>query len=347
MTEELFAVRWVGPDEAGGPAVRLLDQTRLPAEERVLDCADLPTLAEAIRMLRVRGAPALGVTGAYGVVLGVLTGHSADAAAELLASQRPTAVNLGWAARRVAAAGGDADRLLAEARRIDDDNARACRAMGRHGADLIEELRGRDGVRVLTHCNTGMLACQGIGSAFGVARTIHEDGALGRLWVDETRPLLQGARLTAYEAAALGMPHAVLVDGAAGALMAGDEVDAITVGADRIAANGDTANKVGTYTLAVLAAHHGIPFLVVAPVSTIDVATPDGGGIEIEQRDADEVRSAVGSALFAPAASPARNPAFDVTPAELITALVTEHGVARPVNADTVSRLLAEATAGA
>ena len=341
MIEELFAVRWVGPHEPGGPAVRVLDQTRLPVEEHVLDCGDLETLGEAIRMLRVRGAPALGVVGAYGVVLGVLTGRRADDAAAFLNSQRPTAVNLGWAARRVAAVGHDVEDLLEEARRIDNENADACRAMGRHGADLIEELRGRDSVRVLTHCNTGMLACQGIGTAFGVARTIHEDGALGQLWVDETRPLLQGARLTAYEAAALGIPHAVLVDGAAGALMAGEEVDAITVGADRIAANGDTANKVGTYTLAVLAARHEVPFLVVAPVSTIDAATSDGAAIEIEQRDADEVRTLAGHAQVTPVNSPARNPAFDVTPAELITAIVTERGVARPVNADTVGKLIA------
>ena len=341
MIDELFAVRWVGADEEGGPAVRLLDQTRLPAEEHILDCRDLDALAEAIRMLRVRGAPALGVVGAYGVVLGVLTGHEPAAAARLLAAQRPTAVNLGWAAHRVAEAGADLTAHLEEARRIDQDNAEACRAMGRHGADLIAELRGERGLRVLTHCNTGMLACQGIGSAFGVARTIHEDGHLDRLWVDETRPLLQGARLTAYEAAALGMPHAVLVDGAAGALMVAGEVDAIAVGADRIAANGDTANKVGTYPLAVLAARHDIPFLVVAPVSTIDLATPDGSVIEIEQRDPDEVRTVGGLAQLTPQDSPARNPAFDVTPADLITAIVTEAGLARPVSRDSVGGLVA------
>jgi len=329
---DLFAVRWVAPDEPDGPAVRLLDQTLLPERVETRDCRDVGALAEAIRTLRVRGAPALGVAGAYGVVLGALTGAGAAASAAFLTAQRPTAVNLGWACERVLAAGGaDPDApagiaaMTAEAQRIEADNAAACEAMGRHGAALLGER-----VRLLTHCNTGMLACQGIGTAFGVARTAWEQGRLAQLWVDETRPLLQGARLTAFEAAALGMPHAVLPDGAAGSLMARGEVDVVAVGADRIAANGDTANKVGTYPLAVLAARHRVPFYVVAPTSTVDLATPDGEAIEIEQRDADEVRTALGRTRLAPADSPAYNPAFDVTPADLITAIVTERGVARP-----------------
>ena len=340
--DELFAVRWLDDP----PTVRLLDQTRLPREVRVLDCRDLATLAEAIRSLRVRGAPALGVAGAYGVVLGARTGwRPADAAAEL-ARQRPTAVNLGWAAQRVAAAGDDPDALLTAARSLDAENAAACRDMGRHGADLLAELAGTP-VRLLTHCNTGMLACQGIGTAFGVARTLHERGALAHLWVDETRPLLQGARLTAYEARALGMAYAVLADGAAGSLIARGEVDAVAVGADRIAANGDVANKIGTYPLAVLAARHGIPFLTVAPVSTIDAATADGAAIPIEERDPDEVRTAVGEAALTPADSPTANPAFDVTPADLVTAIVTERGVIRAPDAHAVAAHLTHATTGA
>ncbi|MFO8076768.1 MAG: S-methyl-5-thioribose-1-phosphate isomerase [Egibacteraceae bacterium] len=336
--DELFAVRW--QETPAGPVVQLLDQTRLPGEEVVVDCADLETLAEAIRALRVRGAPALGVAAAYGVVLGAHTGWTPEGAAAYLTEQRPTAVNLGWAAARTAAAGPDPADLLAEARRIDEDNAESCLAIGRHGADLLAELVDGD-LGLLTHCNTGMLACQGIGTAFGVARTVFEQGRMARLLVDETRPLLQGARLTAYEAGALGMPHAVAVDGAAAALMAAGEVDAVLVGADRIAANGDTANKVGTYGLAIAAAHHGLPFLVVAPVSTIDAATPDGAAIEIEERDPDEVRTAVGAVTLTPSDSPARNPAFDVTPAALITAVVTEAGVARPVDEAGIAKLLA------
>ncbi|QBI19200.1 S-methyl-5-thioribose-1-phosphate isomerase [Egibacter rhizosphaerae] len=340
QTDDLFAVAWVDDP----PAVRLLDQTRLPGEVHVIDCRDLATLAEAIRSLRVRGAPALGVAGAYGVVLGALTGWSPGQAAAELAAQRPTAVNLGWAAERIAARGNDPRELLAAARELDEANAVACRAMGRHGADLIGELAATP-ARVLTHCNTGMLACQGIGTAFGVARTLHEDGRLSHLWVDETRPLLQGARLTAYEAAALDMPHAVLADAAAGSLLGRAHVDAIVVGSDRIAANGDVANKIGTYPLAVLAARHGVPFLVVAPVSTIDPATPDGAAIPIEERAPDEVRRVLGQVDLTPAGSDAANPAFDVTPAELVTAIVTERGVIRDPDTDAVAAHLAPSTA--
>jgi methylthioribose-1-phosphate isomerase len=323
---EFAAVRWVAPDE-GGPAVRVVDQRKLPGRVELIDCRDVATLAEAIRMLRVRGAPALGVAGGYGVVLGALTGHGAPQAAALLTSQRPTAVNLGWACRRVVAAGPAPEAMLAEARAIDDEDRAACRAMGRHGAALLASLRRP--ARLLTHCNTGALACQGIGTAFGVARTLFEEGRLERLWVDETRPLLQGARLTAFEAAALGIPHTLLADAAAGSLFAAGSVDAVAVGADRIAANGDTANKVGTYPLAVLADRHGVPFYVVAPTSTIDLATAIGAAITVEQRSPDEVRTA-GGAPVAPDGTPVYNPAFDVTPAALVTAIVTERGVAWP-----------------
>jgi methylthioribose-1-phosphate isomerase len=333
--DELFAVRW-----SDAPAVELLDQTLLPDRMEVRVCADVASLGEAIRTLRVRGAPALGVAGAYGVVLGALTDGDPQEAARYLTAQRPTAVNLGWACRRVLAAGPEPDDLLAEARRIEEENAAACAAMGRHGAALL----GAGPVRLLTHCNTGMLACQGIGTAFGVARTLWDEGRLATLWVDETRPLLQGSRLTAFEAAAFGMPHAVVADSAAGTLLARDEVDAVVVGADRIAANGDVANKVGTYPLAVLAAHHGVPFYVVAPVSTIDLGTADGHTIEIEERDPEEIRTALGRVRLAPDASPARNPAFDVTPAALVSAVVTEAGVARPPYAPALARLVDSVT---
>jgi methylthioribose-1-phosphate isomerase len=228
--------------------------------------------------------------------------------------------------------------VLAEARRIEEENAAACEAMGRHGAALLAGRRN-----LLTHCNTGMLACQGIGTAFGVARTLFDRGQLDHLWVDETRPLLQGSRITAFEAAALGMPHTVIPDGAAGAVMAGGRVDAIVVGADRIAANGDVANKVGTFSLAVLAHHHTLPFYVVAPVSTIDLATPDGHSIAIEERSAQEVKTALGKVMLAPAASAAHNPAFDITPAGLITAIITEAGVVQPPSSTGLLALVEEA----
>jgi methylthioribose-1-phosphate isomerase len=339
MTPPLFAVRWVDAG-AGGPAVRLLDQTALPGRSEVLDCRDVATLAEAIRSLRVRGAPALGVAGAYGVVLGALVDGDAAGAAAVLAAQRPTAVNLRWACERVLAAGPDPDALLAAARALDEEKAAVCAVMGHHDADLLGG--GAAPVRLLTHCNTGMLACQGIGTAFGVARTLFDDGALGQLWVDETRPLLQGSRLTAYEAAALGMPHAVVPDVAAATLLGGGEVDAVVVGADRIAANGDTANKVGTCGLAVLARHWGVPFHVVAPLSTVDPATPDGAAIDIEERAAEEVTSVLGAVRIAPEGSAARNPAFDVTPASLITAIVTERGVATPPFGPALAALVGE-----
>ncbi|MGH8896030.1 MAG: S-methyl-5-thioribose-1-phosphate isomerase [Egibacteraceae bacterium] len=328
MATELFAVRWVSAEE-GGPAVRLLDQTLLPEQVKVIDCQDVETLAEAIRSLRVRGAPSIGVAAAYGVVLGALTDRDPDSAARLLAAQRPTAVNLRWACDRVRAAGPSVEGLLAQARRIEEEIIAACEAIGRHGAVLLEA-SNRDRTRVLTHCNTGTLGCHGIGTAFGVVRTLFEHGTLAHVWVDETRPLLQGARLTAFEAATLGMPHTVIPDSAAASVMGAGEVDAILVGADRIAANGDTANKIGTCGLAILARHYGLPFYVAAPVSTLDLTAPDGTTIAIELRDPDEVRTALGQLSIAPATSPAHNPAFDVTPADLITAIITEHGVAWP-----------------
>ncbi|HEX3489750.1 MAG TPA: S-methyl-5-thioribose-1-phosphate isomerase [Streptosporangiaceae bacterium] len=338
------ALRWVDPP--AGPAVELLDQTRLPAVEQIVTCADVPTLVDAIQRLVVRGAPLLGVAGAYGVALAALRGDDVEQAARALATARPTAVNLGWgvaealAAYRQASAAQTGDvhparpapaaAALARARAIAAQDAEASAAMAAHGLTLVPP-----GARILTHCNTGALVSAGEGTAFAVILAAHQAGRLARLWVDETRPLLQGARLTAYEAGRAGIPHSVLVDGAAAGLMAAGQVDLVLTGADRIAADGSVANKVGTYGLAVLARYHEIPFVVAAPVSTVDLATPDGAGIPVEQRPASEVTS-VGGQTIAPEATSAYNPAFDVTPPSLVTAIVTERGVIQPVTAGNV-----------
>ncbi len=258
----------------------------------------------------VRGAPAIGIAAAYGLALAALRGDDLAEAEQILASSRPTAVNLPWALARMR------DEPTPEkARALHEEEVARCRRMAAHAAELF-----RPGTRALTHCNAGGLATGGYGSAVGALRAAAERGLLEWVIVDETRPLLQGARLTAWELEAAGIPHAVIADSAAGSLMARGEVDLVVTGADRIAANGDTANKIGTYSLAVLAAHHEIPFYVVAPTSTLDHATPDGSGIPIEERDPAEVTPRF----------PARNPAFDVTPAALIAAIVTEDGVHRP-----------------
>ncbi len=299
----------------------MLDQRRLPDEEVELECRSAAEVAEAIRTLAVRGAPAIGIAAAYGYALAVARGEDLEAAAATLAAARPTAVNLAWALREVQAADDPAGR----ARELHRQEVERCRKMSVHAAALLDP-----GTRALTHCNTGGLATGGYGTALGALRAAHEQGRLDHVWVDETRPLLQGARLTAWELHALGIPHAVIVDAAAGALMAAGEVDCVLVGADRIAANGDTANKVGTYSLAVLAAHHGLPFYVVAPTSTIDRETLSGEAIVIEERAPEEVT----------ARSPARNPAFDVTPAELVTAIVTEAGVHRAPYSESLPRTM-------
>jgi methylthioribose-1-phosphate isomerase len=291
--------------------VVLLDQRRLPNEEVELWCGSAEEVAEAIRTLAVRGAPAIGIAAAYGYALAARRGENLDAAAAVLGAARPTAVNLAWALAEMRRWDGDpAER----ARQIHRDEVDRCRRVAEHAAGLLEP-----GTRALTHCNAGGLATGGYGTAVGALIAAWEQGLLAHVLVDETRPLLQGARLTAWELETAGIPHTVIVDSAAGHVMACGEVDAVLTGADRIAANGDTANKVGTYTLAVLAAHHGLPLYVVAPSSTVDLATSTGAEIPIEERAAGEV-----TARFA-----ARNPAFDVTPAELITAIVTEHGVHR------------------
>jgi len=290
-------------------AVVVLDQRRLPDETIELRCTDAAELADAIRTLAVRGAPAIGVAAAYGLALAALRGDDLDDAYETLASSRPTAVNLRWALEEMRL-----DPTPERAREIHAAEVDRCRRMGAHAAGLVPSA-----ARILTHCNAGGLATGGYGSAVGAIRAAAERGGVSLVWVDETRPLLQGARLTAFELEALGIPHAVIVDGAAAARMGAGEVDIVITGADRIAANGDTANKIGTYGLAVLALHHGIPFVIVAPTSTIDPTAWSGAAIPIEERDGAEVTT-----RFA-----ARNPAFDVTPAELITAIVTEVGVHR------------------
>jgi methylthioribose-1-phosphate isomerase len=299
--------------------VRLIDQRRLPGDLVFLDCRTVDEVCDAIASLAVRGAPALGAAGAMGVALARRTGEPLEAAAARLRSTRPTAVNLAWGVDRALAA----DDPEAEALRIAADDVERNRRMGKHGASLLPE-----GVRPLTHCNAGALACVGWGTALGVVRAAHEAGLKPDVWVGETRPVLQGARLTAWELSRLGIPHRLIADGAAASLMAAGEVDCVLVGADRIAANGDVANKVGTYGLAVLARHHGVPFYVVAPRSTFDAEVPDGASIPIERRGADEVL-VIGGHRVAPDRTDAENRAFDVTPAELVTAYVTEDGVER------------------
>jgi methylthioribose-1-phosphate isomerase len=291
-------------------AVVLLDQRRLPADEVELRCVTSAEVAEAIRTLAVRGAPAIGVAAAYGYALAAKLDEDLDNAYRTLAAARPTAINLVWALEAMRD-----DPTPERARRLHHDEVARCREMAGHAASLIAP-----GSRLLTHCNTGALATGGYGSAMGGIRAAWERGLVRHVWVDETRPLLQGLRLSAWELEQLGIPHAVIADAAAAALMGAGEVDAVLTGADRIAANGDTANKVGTYGLAVLAHHHDIPLYVVAPTSTLDPVTASGADIPIEERDPAEVTSRF----------PARNPAFDVTPGELITAIVTERGVHRP-----------------
>ncbi len=345
----LRTIEWIG-DLTGH--VRLIDQTRLPAELVYLDIHDVKTLWEAIKVLRVRGAPAIGIAAAMGVVLGVREAADADRQAfsarlnevcDYLASARPTAVNLFWALDRMkrAAAAHPTDdvpsacrRLLEEARRIRDEDAAMCRAIGQAGASLI-----RSGTGVLTHCNAGGLATAEYGTALAVCYAAHEAGVPFRVYADETRPLLQGSRLTAWELGRAGIDVTVICDNMAGLLMRQGKVQLVITGADRIAANGDTANKIGTYGLAVLARAHGVSFYVAAPSSTFDPATPDGSGIPIEERDPEEIRHGFGC-LTAPADAKCYCPAFDVTPAELIQGIVTERGVLSPISLDGIASML-------
>jgi len=330
-------LRWEGGVDGH---LALLDQTRLPGEELVLAIRDVPGTVDAIRRLAVRGAPAIGVAAAYGVVLGVRA-HAAAAAADVvartraaadeLAGARPTAVNLSWAVERAfARARAEQERgadgaaivaaLLDEARAIHREDAASCRRIGELGAELLA-----DGMGVLTHCNAGALATAGIGTALAPIYVAHERGRRLHVFADETRPLLQGARLTAWELARAGVDVTLLTDGMAASAMRAGKVQAVIVGADRIARNGDVCNKIGTYGVAILARRHAIPFYVAAPLSTFDPAAADGSAIPIEERADDEVQS-FGGVAIAPAGVRVWNPAFDVTPHELVTAILTERG---------------------
>jgi methylthioribose-1-phosphate isomerase len=309
--------------------VRLIDQRALPGELRFVECTSVDELCDAITSLAVRGAPALGAAGAFGVALASRTiadENGVRAAARRLAAARPTAVNLAWGVQRAREAWeqGGARAALAEAERVAAADVAANHAIGGFGAELVPA-----GARVLTHCNAGSLATVGYGTALGVVRAAHEAGKRPQVWAGETRPVLQGARLTAWELDRLGVPVTVIADAMAGSLMATGEVDLVVVGADRIVANGDVGNKIGTYPLAVLAREHSLPFIVAAPSSTIDLDTPTGAEIPVEERPGDEVVR-IGDERIAPAGVHAANRAFDVTPARLVTAIVTERGVLRP-----------------
>ncbi|MEA3238466.1 MAG: S-methyl-5-thioribose-1-phosphate isomerase [Candidatus Bipolaricaulota bacterium] len=310
--------------------IDLLDQTRLPGNTVVLRITGVDQVAEAIKTMRVRGAPAIGITAAYGMVLGLERGKEMNQVAKTLRATRPTAVNLTWAIDRMLLAfqkhKNEAPEdlrvaMLAEARLIHSENIEANRRIGEAGAELLP-----DKARVITICNTGALATGGYGTAYGVLRAAHEQGKIEMAYPCETRPRLQGAHLTAWELSRDEIPFRLIVDGAAGALMAHGGIDAVLAGADRIAANGDSANKIGTYQLAILAHYHEVPFYIVAPTSTIDPDRPDGRGITIEERSEDEVLAPRGVRL-APDGARAWNPAFDVTPAKLIVGIITERGV--------------------
>jgi methylthioribose-1-phosphate isomerase len=327
-------------------ALHALDQTQLPSREVELELRSAEEVAAAIKRLSIRGAPLIGVAAGYGVAIAAAAdprAQSVNTACELLIASRPTAVNLAWAARRVrdaalAARSGSAElvaaQALTEAAAIYAEEIAASQASARHGADLLPHVR-----RVMTHCNTGALAAPGRGTALSVVAELAARGQLERVTATETRPLLQGARLTVWELGKLGIAHELIVDGAAAGLIARGHVDAVLVGCDRVAANGDVANKVGTYGLALAAREASIPFVVIGPTSTIDAACPSGASIEIEERAADEVSCIAGVPTTVPG-TVCRNPAFDVTPARMITALVTERGVASPVDAASVASLL-------
>ncbi|HEY1015534.1 MAG TPA: S-methyl-5-thioribose-1-phosphate isomerase [Herpetosiphonaceae bacterium] len=332
---------------------RLIDQTLLPASFSVVRCADPAAVAAAIKTMQVRGAPAIGIAAAYGMALAARRSGATELAAlldelrgakALLDATRPTAINLAWATGRVlrrAERSGDADEAraaaLAEAERLRDEDEAMCRAIGRHGAALLAGRR-----TVLTHCNAGGLATAAYGTALAPIRAAHEHGQAIHVFVDETRPFLQGARLTSWELQQAGIPLTLITDNMAGHFMQRGAIDCIIVGADRIVANGDVANKIGTYALAVLAQAHGLPFYVAAPTSTIDLALADGWQIPIEERAPEEVTSMAGRQV-APEGVAAANPAFDMTPHRLVTAIITERGVAEPPFGPALAAMVAAA----
>src|SRR5712672_1640280 len=333
--------------------VRFIDQTKLPTEEVYVNCTTHQQVADVIRNMVVRGAPAIGVAAAMGIALGAQNSQAENAAdlkqdldqiCEIIGQTRPTAVNLFWAIRRMQAkfealrarpAPQIKQALVEEAQRMHAEDIAANQAMGRHGATLMPASGG-----VLTHCNAGALATAGYGTALGVIRAAVEQGKKIHVYADETRPFLQGSRLTAWEPMKDGIPTTVISDNMAGAMMSQGKIGAIVVGADRIAANGDVANKIGTYTVAILAKEHGIPFYVAAPLSTVDLACPDGSKIPIEQRNAREVTHIAGKQMV-PDGVQIENPAFDVTPAKYVSAIITEKGIARAPYEQSLSQLSA------
>jgi methylthioribose-1-phosphate isomerase len=334
LEEVLSPLRFV-PNEGRGE-LQLLDQRRLPTEETWVSCRTVDEVATAIRDMTVRGAPAIGIAAAYGVAIGARAGEALDGVIARLQATRPTAVNLFWALKRMKRrAHAGADALTDEALAIHIEDIEACRAIGRHGAPLLPE------GTILTHCNAGALATGGYGTALGVIRAAVAAGKRISVYADETRPFLQGARLTAWELMRSGIDVKLITDNMAAALMRRGEIQGVVVGADRIARSGDTANKIGTYGVALAARAHGLPMLVAAPRSTVDLATSDGSAIPIEERDPREVTHLGGTAV-APTGVAVRNPAFDVTPAELVTAIVTEAGVARAPYSDTLPSLFQE-----
>ena len=325
------AIRWEGN------TLYLLDQTKLPVEETWIPYTDYRPVADAICTMVVRGAPAIGVTAAYAYCLAALAGDKLDEAKAVLAASRPTAVNLFWAldrmARKAADCSGNPETLIAEAVAIHQEDVSMCKAMGLYGAAVVP-----NHARILTHCNAGALATGGYGTALGVIRAAHKQGKVDMVYADETRPLLQGARLTAYELVTDHIPATLIADNMAASLMAKGKIDMVVVGCDRMAANGDFANKIGTYSVAVNAHHHGVPFYVALPCSTIDLTIPDGSGIPIEERDKNEVRTLYG-VQTAPATVEVYNPAFDVTPHSLVTGIITEKGVIYPPFKENLQKL--------
>jgi len=351
MRFKIETMLWTG--DAGTGTLTLIDQTRLPLELAELECVDVDLVWEAIKMLRVRGAPAIGIAAAYGVVLGTqnVAAENREAffarlqqVADYLAGSRPTAVNLFWALDRMKAKAASLPKelsaaeihaaLLTEAKAIHAEDRAICHAIGRHGAELL-----KDGSGVLTHCNAGGLATAEYGTALSVFFTCQDQGKKLHVFVDETRPLLQGARLTAWELQQRGIPATLICDNMAGLVMKEGKVQAVVVGADRITANGDTANKIGTYSVAVLAHAHGIPFYVAAPISTFDLKLDTGDTIPIEERAASEITHGFGRRT-APHDMPVYNPAFDVTPARLIKGIITERGIISPVTQENIARAL-------
>jgi methylthioribose-1-phosphate isomerase len=327
MSANVKPIVWTGDE------LHLLDQRLLPGEVRWVRCNDAPSVAEAIRSMVVRGAPAIGVCAAFGFALAARRGDGLDEAADTLLQARPTAVNLRWAIERMRRAGTDPESLVLEAQLIFDEDVAANRRIGQYGQQLLG-----DETTVLTHCNAGALATAGYGTALGVVRAASEAGKKIAVYADETRPYLQGARLTAWELREDGIDVTLITDSMAGHFFQQRTFDAVIVGADRIAANGDTANKIGTYTVAVLARRHGVPFYVAAPISTFDPRCPTGADIPIEERSAREVVE-IGNVRVAPEGVPVRHPAFDITPASLVTAFITERGVLRPPFGSAIAQL--------